>query len=140
MAYLFIIFLLCRLDCAYIFKYQVSAIEEYCTMFPQPTDQIDLVKLQSQCKAGRFNDTQGKPFSGLLLLFSELDVMVRNCKEFNAVNRDFQPWRCADMMETELFDLQDELACIHHIDTLQEVVEKSWNRRIQEESRYEEDI
>jgi hypothetical protein len=75
--------------------------------------------------------------AGLLLLFDELQVMVRNCKIFNDENRDFQTWRCADMMEAALFSLLEDLASIHSIPCLQDAVEKSRQAKMQEECRQE---
>lgn len=127
-----------RLDFSYVFKYDVSIIEEYCSLFPEEWNQIDLIVLKKQCDEGRFEGTDDDHFSGLLLLFDELDVMVRNCKRFNDENCSFQTWRCADMMEEALFDLKESLSEAHNdIECLQAVVDQCRKGKIQEDSRQE---
>jgi len=57
---------------------------------------------------------------GVATLFEDLQKMVDNSKRFNDSNRDFTPWRVADMMEKTILWVKHELAthralpCLQH--------------------------
>jgi len=64
-----------NMDFSYVFKYQVSVIDEYCSLFPLPKDQLDFGALRMRAKSGVYDGRDG-----LYLLFDDLDRMVANCK------------------------------------------------------------
>lgn len=108
------------MDFSYVFKYCVSEIPEYCKLFPNSNDHIDLHHLWRQygTECPR-NFTSGED---VVQLFNDIDKMILNCKTFNNTNRSFQPWRCADMMEMAVSDLKLALLEVYNLPNLAEVV------------------
>ena len=72
-------------------------------MFPDRHDQLDFNVLDVRCSDGRYKG------SNIATLFSDLELMIANGKQFNEENKDFQPWRLCDMMEKKVADLKVRL-------------------------------
>ena len=82
-----------QLDHATVFMYRLTQVEEFREVFPDPADQLDLNVLDERRARGLYQGI------GINALFTDLERMVANGKQFNSVNKDFQPWRLCDMME-----------------------------------------
>lgn len=119
-----------RLDFSYVFKYDVLKIEEYKLMFPNPSIQLDFGRLNERYKNGQYNCDQ----QGLISLFTDLDQMISNCKLFNDSNKNFQTWRCADMMEMTIFDLKYLLSQLNDLPLLSQMITKSEDIQIEQNS------
>jgi hypothetical protein len=104
----------CSLDCSYIFKFDTSKISEYCALFPNESDRLDMVLISDRCSKGYYKNNE----AGILSLFHDLIAMVNNSKEFNKSNVQFQPWRCADMMEKAIVGLMTTISNFHHLHQL----------------------
>jgi len=109
-----------RLDFGYIFELDLSSCSEYCELFPHVKDHLSFPKLRSFLAKGRYEDGNGR---GVMTLFDDLQLMINRSKLFNQSNSQFQPWRCADMMDKALLDLKWELGQIHGIQSLTESAE-----------------
>ena len=72
-------------------------------MFPDRHDQLDFHVLDVRCSSGRYKG------SNISTLFSDLELMIANGKQFNEQNKDFQPWRLCDIMEKKVADLKERL-------------------------------
>ena len=137
------------LDFASIFAVQLSKNAEFCEMFEDEADQLDLRVLTKLCAQGRYSDAdthsnnssssssaaasgasgkKGTPREsslGIMTLFRDLDRMVANGKAFNECNRGLLVWRMCDMVEKTLLDLKRQLADAHPaLSCLQEAVEE----------------
>lgn len=110
-----------ELDFSYIFKIPVSGVQEFTDKFPAETDQLDLPAIRQLQGQGHYDSRVAN--AGIIALFSDLQRMIDNAKMFNNCNREFQVWRCAEMTSCALIDLRAELASIHGIDELLQVVE-----------------
>lgn len=89
-------------DFAWPFLVDLSKIDEYVTAFPEPSDQLDLLKIWTSAQHGGYD-------GDLTKLFSDLVTMCVHGKQFNADNELFQTWRCIDMVEMSIYDLQHRL-------------------------------
>ncbi len=103
------------MDSAYIFKQKVSSNPDFCKMFPDEIDQLDLKQLSLLHTQGRYKDDSpgsggASQHSGLLTLFRDIDRMISNAKCFNDCNRNFQIWRLADVAEKNILYLKQELS------------------------------
>lgn len=92
-----------QFDYTSVFMYQLTQNEEFCEVFPDPADQLDLNVLDGRRERGLYQGI------GVNALFADLERMVANGKQFNSVNKDFQPWRLCDMMEKTVANLKDSL-------------------------------
>ena len=90
-------------DFASVFKYKMTTYDEFCEKFPDSDDQLDFHVLDVRCSNGRYKG------NNITTLFSDLELMIANGKQFNDENKDFQPWRLCDMMEKKVADLKIRL-------------------------------
>ena len=95
-----------------MFKYNLAKNPEYCSMFPDKDDQLDLHTITRLCTQGRYSEADA---IGITTLFRDLRAMAANGKRFNDENRGFQVWRLVDMLEKELTDLQVKLVETHNL-------------------------
>jgi len=102
-------------DFSDIFRYRVQQSDEYCAMFPNKDDQLDLHVISGWLNQGRYHGDRNTPSAviGIATLFRDLDLMVLNAKRFNQCNAAFLPWRQADMAEHSLKRLRIELVAAH---------------------------
>jgi Bromodomain len=80
--------------------YNLTGTKEFCDMFPNMEDRLDLHEINRRCKRGKYEET-----SGLASLFEDLTLMCTNGKKFNSGNVGFQPWVMVDMMEKTLLNI-----------------------------------
>lgn len=80
--------------------YNLTGTKEFCDMFPNMEDRLDLHEINRRCKRGKYEET-----SGLTSLFEDLTLMCTNGKKFNSGNVGFQPWVMVDMMEKTLSNI-----------------------------------
>lgn len=85
--------------------YNLTANEEYCEMFPDKVDRLDLHVISNRNKERHYDGA-----GGLLSLFNDLERMCENGKAFNSSNQGFQPWTLVDMMEKTIENLKTTLA------------------------------
>jgi len=104
------------LDIAYPFLYHMEKDEAFTTAFPDPADHIDLHSLRARCVKGHYKsdtgdtgDGEGSTAAAVRALFIDLYRMVRNGKQYNNHNAEFQVWRLCDMFEKALDRLQRAL-------------------------------
>jgi len=86
-----------------VFKYKLTTNDEYCEKFPDSDDQLDFHVIDVRCSNGRYKG------SNITTLFSDLELMIANGKQFNEENKNFQPWRLCDIMEKKVADLKMRL-------------------------------
>ena len=122
------------MDFVYTFEINLSVCSEFLKLFPDAKDHLDLPKISKLCGQGRYEAGRGV---GILTLFDDLQRMVNNSKAFNHCNKDFQPWRLADMLDKELLVLRELLAGNHNMPALLEQVATA---RELEEERGEEEV
>jgi hypothetical protein len=138
------------LDFIEYFLLDLSENEEFCSRFPSPDNHVTLPLLRKRCQNGYYNRTSNDELSRMsaaevrdvqeltiLSLFDDLCRMVSNSKEFNDCNRDFQPWRFADMVEMAILDLMRDLASIHSLTALAIKAENFFSQK-QQQSELEE--
>jgi len=103
------------LDFTDLFRYNVQSSSEYCEMFPNMEDQLDLHVINRWLNQGRYHGNRNTPSAslGIATLFRDLDLMIANAKRFNQCNAAFLPWRQADMAEHALKRLRTELVAAH---------------------------
>jgi hypothetical protein len=112
------------MDFASVFLYKLTFNSEYCALFPNKDDRLDLHVISQRCTQGRYGDVKGdisrtstsatKVLSkGVMQLLEDLLHMTANGKRFNDANRDFQPWRLCDMVEKNVEHLKRSLVALH---------------------------
>lgn len=122
-----------NLEFAKYFDLDMSDNIEFCAMFPDSADHINIPILNRRCKDGSYNAQEVETVrlsesslkslreaqeKGLWTLFEDAFQMVRISKRFNDCNHDFQVWRSADMLQMALSDLMRDIAEIHSLPML----------------------
>lgn len=100
------------MDIAYPFLYHLEEDEDFIAAFPDPSDHLDLHSLRARCIKGHYkSDANAREgfATALDMLFTDLYRMVRNGKQYNSHNSEFQVWRLCDMFEKALNRLQGAL-------------------------------
>ena len=117
---------LMSLDFTSVFRYNLNkqATAEFALAIPEKRDRVDLRTINKWAQQGRYDgDTSSSSSSssasgnecnvGLSTLFQDLERMVHAGLKFNECNRDFLPWRQAEMTQQALTDLKRDLARAH---------------------------
>ena len=102
-----ILLYLYKLDYADGFKICMQDVSEFCAIFPDQADQLDLLQLSTWCNNGKYSDGDGL---GLSVLFADLYHMIRNAKQYNSSNINFLPWRLCDAFEATVNWLETSLS------------------------------
>lgn len=122
-------------DAASVFRYDLGsqAQEEFLSMFPDKRDHLDLATIIEWATQGRYDgahaDSTGSSDAaslhsmGISTLFRDLERMVHVGLRFNECNRNFLPWRQAEMTQQALSDLKLKLSEAHpHLSCLRTAV------------------
>ena len=124
------------LDFTSVFRYNLNkqATAEFALAIPEKRGRVDLRTINKWAQQGRYDGDASSSSSsssaggnecnvGLSTLFQDLERMVHAGLKFNECNRDFLPWRQAEMTQQALTDLKRDLARAHpHLTCLRDAV------------------
>jgi hypothetical protein len=150
---------LLTLDCTSIFRYDLGkqASAEYLTQFPDARDRLDLNIISKWAAKGRYDGDDDASTAaaaacssssssssggrapvgavGIATLFRDLERMVNTGLAFNDCNRDFLPWRQAEMTQQTITTLKRDLAKCHpSLTCLQDAVARDVERDAEAEA------